>query len=112
MRSGLVLDSSCLSGMTSFNKSGLPSSVDKRRGVKMGTRVFSNARRVSRSMEAVNTLTNDELEQLSLQSVSLHCSTASIASPIIGQNRISEVYVLGKLITVLYLNIAILCILL
>lgn len=81
---GLVLDSSCLSGFP-----------DKRRGVKMGVRAFSNnGQRVSRSMEAVNTLTNEELEQLSLQSVSLHCSSAN--SPIIDQNETNDVYILGK----------------
>lgn len=89
---GLVLDSSCLSG--------LPMTADKRRGVKMGVRAFSNAgQRVSRSMEAVNTLTNDELEQLSLQSVSLHCSSASIAqSPITEYKGPTDAYILGKVI--------------
>ncbi|XP_060525691.1 tyrosine-protein phosphatase non-receptor type 13-like isoform X2 [Cylas formicarius] len=61
----LVLDSSCLAGL-------MP---EKRRGVKMGTRAIANmASRVSRSMEAVNC---DYLEQMSLQSVSLNCSSTS-----------------------------------
>lgn len=84
---GLVLDSSCLSGLP----------TDKRRGVKMGTRAFAKfGSRVSRSMEAVNILTNEDLEQLSLQSVSIHCSSASIPhSPVI-EPKSPQAYVLGK----------------
>ncbi|XP_076254755.1 FERM and PDZ domain-containing protein 2-like isoform X1 [Rhynchophorus ferrugineus] len=53
---------------------------EKRRGVKMGTRAFSNLTpRVSRSMEAVNASVHDYLDQMSLQSVSLHCSSNSIS---------------------------------
>lgn len=64
-------------------------SNDKRRGVKMGTKVFSNmAPRVCRSMETVNASNHEYLEELSLQSVSLHCSSTSIST--------NEVYILGK----------------
>lgn len=85
---GLVLDSSCLSGLP----------TDKRRGVKMGTRAFTKfGPRVSRSMEAVNLLTNDDLEQLSLQSVSIHCSSASIPqSPVVDVKPSPQAYVIGK----------------
>lgn len=69
---GLILESKYLSGLPSVL------SAEKRRGVKMGTRAFVNVGpRVSRSMEAVNT--NEYLEEMSLQSVSLHCSSTSIA---------------------------------
>lgn len=88
---GLVLDSSCLSGLP----------TDKRRGVKMGIRAFAKfGPRVSRSMEAVNMLTNEDLEQLSLQSVSIHCSSASIPhSPVIDVKPTSNAYIIGKIET-------------
>lgn len=89
---GLILDSSYLSGLPN-------SSVwDKRRGVKMGIRAFTNnGQRVSRSMEAVNALTNDDLEQLSLQSTSLHCSSTSISkSPVVEYREPQDAYILGK----------------
>lgn len=87
---GLILDSSCLSGV--------PTTHDKRRGVKMGIRAFANVgQRVSRSMEAVNMLINEELEQLSLQSVSIHCSSASIPpSPVTD----SKPYILGTFLLI------------
>ncbi|XP_030745463.1 tyrosine-protein phosphatase non-receptor type 13-like [Sitophilus oryzae] len=71
---GTILDSSYLVGYPGGN-------TEKRRGVKMGTRAFSNlsSRRVSRSMEAVNASVQDYLDQMSLQSVSLHCSSNSIS---------------------------------
>ncbi|XP_044258663.1 FERM and PDZ domain-containing protein 2-like [Tribolium madens] len=69
--SGLILDSCYLSGLGNINP-------DKRRGVKMGTRMFNN--RVSRSMEAMNAPSHDDLEEMSLQSVSLHCSSTSISN--------------------------------
>lgn len=57
--------------------SGVSNVTDKRRGVKMGTRAIGGTGcRISRSMEAVNA--RDDLESLSLQSVSLHCSSNSI----------------------------------
>lgn len=98
---GLILDSSCLSGMSGL--SGI-NFGDKRRGVKMGTRAFSNVlpvgQRVSRSMEAVNVLGTDELEQLSLQSVSIPCSEASMSSPT--QESKPEAYVLGLFLFIAY----------
>lgn len=72
--------------------SGLPTvlSAEKRRGVKMGTRAFTNAGpRVSRSMEAVNL---DEYLETSLQSVSVHCSTSSISK---STGLSEEAYILG-----------------
>lgn len=89
---GLVLDSGCLSGLPI---------ADKRRGVKMGVRAFAKlGPRVSRSMEAVNILSHEDLEQLSLQSVSIHCSSASIPqSPVIepvNKSFTSQAYILGK----------------
>ncbi|KAK9884486.1 hypothetical protein WA026_007328 [Henosepilachna vigintioctopunctata] len=58
--------------------SALPMVNDKRRGVKMGTRAIGSfGSRISRSMEAVNPK-DDYLEEMSLQSVSLHCSSNSI----------------------------------
>lgn len=88
---GLILDSHYLSGLPNSNI------WDKRRGVKMGTRAFTtNGQRVSRSMEAVNALTNEELEQLSLQSTSLHCSSTSISrSPIVEYKDKQDAYILG-----------------
>lgn len=88
--SGLVLDSCYLSGLGNINP-------DKRRGVKMGTRVFSNmGTRVSRSMEAVHNTTNQEyLEEMSLQSVSLHCSEGSMSSPIGDCQPTNEAYIIG-----------------
>lgn len=63
-------------------------SGDKRRGVKMGTKVFTNlGPRVSRSMEMVNATNQEYLEELSLQSVSLHCSSNSSTN---------EIYILGN----------------
>lgn len=80
-RSGLVLDSSCLSGLPVLNP-------DKRRGVKMGMRAFSSmGQRVCRSMEAVNASGSEDLEQLSLHSVSLCCSSPSTPG---------EAYILGR----------------
>lgn len=72
---------------------------DKRRGVKMGVRAFSNGgQRITRSMEAVNALNPDDLEQLSLQSISLHCSSTSMSrSPTMDvQESLQNAYVLGK----------------
>ncbi|XP_031358512.1 uncharacterized protein LOC116182151 [Photinus pyralis] len=89
---GLILDSSCLSGLPN-------SSVwDKRRGVKMGVSAFqSNGQRVSRSMEAVNALLNEELEQLSLQSTSLHCSSTSVSrSPVVEYREVQDAYILDS----------------
>lgn len=88
---GLTLDSSCLSGLP------IPSSYDKRRGVKMGVRAFGNIeQRVSRSMEAVNMFGNDELEQLSLQSVSIHCGSVSTPQSPIGDSGVcNDAYVIG-----------------
>lgn len=92
-RNGLILDSGCLAG--------LPSTVDKRRGVKMGVRAFSNSGlRMSRSVEAVNSFLNEDLEQLSLQSISLHCSTNSVPRSVDSEKRnfVSDAYVLGMYI--------------
>ncbi|KAL3277654.1 hypothetical protein HHI36_013000 [Cryptolaemus montrouzieri] len=64
--------------LDSIYNCGLPNMTDKRRGVKMGTRAIgSMGCRVTRSMEAVNG-NDDYLEEMSLQSVSLHCSSNSI----------------------------------
>lgn len=83
---GLILESKYLSGLPTVMSS------EKRRGVKMGTRAFANVGpRVSRSMEAVNT--SEYLEELSLQSVSLHCSSNSIAK---STGASDEAYILGK----------------
>ncbi|XP_071051565.1 tyrosine-protein phosphatase non-receptor type 13-like isoform X2 [Onthophagus taurus] len=85
---GLILDSSCLSGLPNAT------SFDKRRGVKMGIRAFGTNHRVSRSMEAVNSLGNEpDLEQLSLQSVSIHCSTVSTP-----QSPIHDAYIIGSIL--------------
>lgn len=94
-RSGLILDSSCLSGLPSLIN------PDKRRGVKMGVRAFSSvSRRVCRSMEAVNTESTDDLEQLSLRSVSLCCSSPSTPQSVIPEHDLScapqsQAYILG-----------------
>lgn len=103
-RNGLILDSSCLSGIPSLNP-------DKRRGVKMGIRAFSNVSqmRVCRSMEAVNTESTEDLEQLSLHSVSLCCSSPSTPKSAIPENDIQAVaqaqaYILGGL-TLMFLLI-------
>lgn len=85
---GLILESKYLSGLPTVM------STEKRRGVKMGTRAFANAGpRVSRSMEAVNI--NEYLEQMSLQSVSLHCSSNSISKSICASDG---AYILGKFV--------------
>ncbi|KAK5649235.1 hypothetical protein RI129_000264 [Pyrocoelia pectoralis] len=88
---GLILDSGCLAGLSN-------SIVwDKRRGVKMGVSAFqSNGQRVSRSMEAVNALLNEELEQLSLQSTSLHCSTSESRSPVVEYRDVHDAYILDS----------------
>lgn len=66
--------------------------IEKRRGVKMGTRAFSHLEtRVSRSMEAVNT--NDDFEDLSLPSVS-RCGSSNSMSKLRGPS--DNAYVLGK----------------
>lgn len=84
--SGLILESKYLSGLPTAM------SAEKRRGVKMGTRAYANVGpRVSRSMEAVNT--NEYLEEMSLQSVSLHCSSNSISK---STGLSDEAYILGK----------------
>ncbi|KAJ3665066.1 hypothetical protein Zmor_000580 [Zophobas morio] len=89
--SGLVLDSCYLSGL------GNNITSDKRRGVKMGTRVFSNLGRVSRSMEAVNAASHEYLEEMSLQSVSLHCSSTSISrSPTNERVPSNEAYIIDS----------------
>lgn len=91
-QTGLVLDSSYLSGLGNQNLSG-----DKRRGVKMGIRAFSGTgQRICRSMEAVNIATSEELEQMSLQSVSIHCSEVSLpkSMEIGNREKISEAYIL------------------
>lgn len=90
--SGLVLDSCYLSGLGNINP-------DKRRGVKMGTRMFSNlGPRVSRSMEAMNASNHEYLEEMSLQSVSLHCSdTSRSRSPTTECLPTNEAYIIGKL---------------
>jgi tyrosine-protein phosphatase non-receptor type 13 protein len=90
--SGLILDSCYLSGL------GGNINPDKRRGVKMGTRMFSNiGPRVSRSMEAVNAGSNEYLEEMSLQSVSLHCSSTSISRSPTGECLPSnEAYIIGR----------------
>lgn len=88
---GLILDSSFLSGLPPI------SSVEKRRGVKMGTRAFNKVGpRVSRSMEAVNAVSNEYLEEMSLQSVSLHCSSTSISRSPTRECTPNEAYILGK----------------
>ncbi|KAK4881258.1 hypothetical protein RN001_004577 [Aquatica leii] len=90
--SGLILDSNYLSGLPN-------SSVwDKRRGVKMGVSAFQNTgQRVSRSMEAVNALLNEELEQLSLQSTSLHCSSTSVSrSLVVEYGEVRDAYILDS----------------
>lgn len=90
--SGLVLDSCYLSGL------GNNITTDKRRGVKMGTKAFSNlALGTSRSMEAVNGVVVDYLEQMSLQSVSLHCSSNSISrSPTVEPMPPNEAFIVGQ----------------
>lgn len=65
----------------------------------MGTRAISNLGvRVSRSMEAVNGVLCEDLEQLSLQSVSLHCSSPSLPrSPVVEYpDPFGEAYIIGK----------------
>lgn len=92
-RSGLILDSSCLADFPMGN-------ADKRRGVKMGIRAFSGVGcRISRSMEAVNGPISEDLEQLSLQSVSLHCSSPSLPRSPVAEcpPPLSGAYVLGRL---------------
>lgn len=85
--SGLVLESRYLSG--------LPSNTEKRRGVKMGTRAFVNkGPRVSRSMEAVNA--NEYLEEISLQSMSIHCSSNSVSRSSVVESAPEEAYILGR----------------
>lgn len=89
LHTGLILESKYLSGLPTIM------STEKRRGVKMGTRAFANmGPRVSRSMEAVNA--NDDLERLSLQSVSLHCSSTSISKTPPGERFSNEAYILGN----------------
>lgn len=93
-RNGLILDSSCLSGMPSLNP-------DKRRGVKMGVRAFRNVSqmRVCRSMEAVNTESTEDLEQLSLHSVSICCSSPSTPKSPLQENDVlsaAQAYILGE----------------
>lgn len=88
---GLILDSSFLSGLPPM------STVEKRRGVKMGTRAFNKVGpRVSRSMEAVNATSNEYLEEMSLQSVSLHCSSTSISRSPTRECTPNEAYILGN----------------
>ncbi|KAI4457360.1 ferm domain (protein4.1-ezrin-radixin-moesin) family [Holotrichia oblita] len=89
----LVLDSSCLSGLPNHHNV-----CDKRRGVKMGIRAFSNnGRRVSRSMEAVNVLAGEDLEQLSLQSVSINYSSSSTPqSPTNESKKSTEAYIISS----------------
>lgn len=96
-RNGLILDSSCLAGMPALNP-------DKRRGVKMGVSAFSNVSqmRVCRSMEAVNTDNIEDLEQLSLHSVSLSCGSPSTPKSAFPENDIlsvaqpAQAYILGN----------------
>ncbi|KRT85480.1 FERM domain containing protein [Oryctes borbonicus] len=94
-RDGLILDSSCLSGLSNHQQN---AACDKRRGVKMGTRAFSNnGHRVSRSMEAVNVLAGEDLEQLSLQSVSINYSSSSTPqSPTNESKRSTDAYIIGS----------------
>ncbi|GJQ69615.1 hypothetical protein Trydic_g6706 [Trypoxylus dichotomus] len=93
---GLILDSGCLSGLPSSQQQNV--GYDKRRGVKMGTRAFlNNGHRVSRSMEAVNLLAGEDLEQLSLQSVSINYSSSSTPqSPTNESKRSTDAYVIGS----------------
>ncbi|XP_057655604.1 tyrosine-protein phosphatase non-receptor type 13-like isoform X1 [Diorhabda carinulata] len=87
---GLVLESKHLSGFA-------VSSNDKRRGVKMGTRAYVTCKSgLSRSMEAVNAINPEYLEEMSLQSVSLHCSSTSASRPTTGKCTPNEVYVLDS----------------
>lgn len=87
---GLVLESKHLSGFA-------VNSNDKRRGVKMGTRAFVTCKSgLSRSMEAVNAINTEYLEEMSLQSVSLHCSSTSASRPTTGKCTPNEVYVLDS----------------
>lgn len=85
--------------------SGSQNVTDKRRGVKMGTRAIGGTGcRMSRSMEAVNA--RDDLESLSLQSVSLHCSSNSIrlsGSELLSPN--SNAYILGTSVSHFFLNL-------
>lgn len=68
LKSGMILDSSYLADLPSLGP-------EKRRGVKMGTRAFSKSvPRPTRSMEAIT----DYLENASLSSISLQCSSPSI----------------------------------
>ncbi|XP_049820356.1 tyrosine-protein phosphatase non-receptor type 13 isoform X3 [Aethina tumida] len=89
-RAGLVLDSSYLSGMPE----------DKRKCNKFNTKDFGNmGPRISRSMEAVNMPDDnyDYLEEMSLQSVSLHCSSTSISrSPTTECLPTNEAYILDS----------------
>ncbi|XP_018565940.1 uncharacterized protein LOC108906965 [Anoplophora glabripennis] len=88
---GLILDSSFLSGLPPIN------TVEKRRGVKMGMRAFNKVGpRVSRSMEAVNAASNEYLEEMSLQSVSLHCSSTSISRSPTRECTPNEAYILDS----------------
>lgn len=93
---GLVLESKHLSGLNVNNP------ADKRRGVKMGTRAFVNNNcktGLSRSMEAVNAISKEYLEEMSLQSISLHCSSTSVSrSSPTGKCTPNEAYIIGKLI--------------
>nr|XP_023012929.1 tyrosine-protein phosphatase non-receptor type 13-like [Leptinotarsa decemlineata] len=86
---GLVLESKYLSGLP----------AEKRRGVKMGMRAFVNMKSgVSRSMEAMYAASNEYLEQMSLQSVSLHCSSTSMSRSPTGKCTPNEAYVLDSTI--------------
>ncbi|KAF5300403.1 hypothetical protein FQA39_LY02202 [Lamprigera yunnana] len=88
---GLILDSNYLSGLPNLNV------WDKRRGVKMGVSAFQTGQRVSRSMEAVNALLSEDLEQLSLQSTSLHCSSTSVSrSPIVEYRAMQDAYIVDS----------------
>ncbi|CAG9854919.1 unnamed protein product [Phyllotreta striolata] len=87
---GLVLESKHLSGLPPNG------SADKRRGVKMGTRAFSSSKAgLSRSMEAVN---KEYLEEMSLQSVSLHCSSTSVSRSPTGKCTPDEAFILDSTI--------------
>ncbi|CAG9823434.1 unnamed protein product [Phaedon cochleariae] len=86
-KAGLVLDSRYLSGLPSVG----------RRGVKMGTRAFTNVKSgVSRSMEAMNGLNNDYLEEMSLRSVELPWSSTSVSKSPTGESTPNEAYILDS----------------
>lgn len=103
-RAALVLDSGCLSGLPN-----MPPTCDKRRGVKMGTRAFSNGgNRVSRSMEAMNVLACEDLEQLSLQSVSINYSSSSTPQSPINESKINtDAYIIGKIYVNAYFDLGV-----